>query len=119
MQLDERCLTLLRQEVERQGSIAAVARSIDYARTAVSQALAGKYPGDTRHLAAKIVETFADRVWCPHLQRDLAPADCRQARTRPIPTSDPRALDHWSACRTCPSNPDRPQGPSDPRGSAP
>lgn len=104
-QLDERALNLLRQARERLGSIKAVAEALGYKRPSVSMALAGKYQGDTKHLRARIFEVFADRVLCPHLSRDIPPADCRTFRERPIPTSPLAAVKHWQACRICPLNP--------------
>ena len=68
-------------------------------------ALAGKYPGGVKKLRAAIFETFADRIDCPYLGRDIAPGECRDHRDAPMPTAPRRAVAHWRACRSCLFNP--------------
>ncbi|MGD9611179.1 MAG: LacI family transcriptional regulator [Desulfovibrionaceae bacterium] len=83
-------------------SIAATARRLGYSRTAVSLVLAGKYPGRTDRLAAKVLAELG-RVTCPHLGREVTPGDCALNGGR-MPTSSPAALRLWRACQTCPHN---------------
>jgi len=104
-QLDERTLRLLVEAVARHGTRGVVADMLGYTRTAVSQALNGRYPADTRKLAARIVEVFADHVACPHLALDIPSAACREHREAPLSTASREAIKHWQACRTCPLNP--------------
>lgn len=104
-QLDERCLGLLREAVERFGSITAAAEHLGYARTAISQALAGRYPGGVGKLSARIIERLADHVACPHLAREIRAAECRGHRESPLSTASREAIKHWQACRACPLNP--------------
>ncbi|WP_310200752.1 hypothetical protein [Ancylobacter sp. 3268] len=104
-QLDPRCRSLLEEARQRLGSITAVAAKLDYARSSVSMALAGHYPGDVRQLAARIVEIFADHVACPHLGQDIPTARCRETRERPFTDTSRDAIKQWQACRTCPLNP--------------
>lgn len=103
-QLDALALDLLRAAVAA-SSIAQVARDLDYARPSISQALAGKYPGDTRHLRAVIIEKLQGRHDCPAIAREVAPAECRAYRDRPIPTGPRRAVKAWEACQRCAFNP--------------
>ena len=105
MQLDKRALILLHAAVDRLGSVAAVARELGYARSSVSMAADGRYPGNARHLQAAIIERYADGLFCPHLRVEIAPAACRDHRERPLPTSPRAAVKHWQACRACPLNP--------------
>lgn len=109
-QLDERARALLADAVAREGSITATARRLGYARSSVSLALAGRYTADVGKLRARILEAFADLVACPHLGRDIPPADCLAHRTRPMPTASRDALKHWQACRQCPNNTNREDG---------
>lgn len=104
-QLDPRALALLHEAIARHGSQGAVAALLGYARTAVNQALHGRYPADARKLSARIVEVFADHVACPHLQREIPSASCREQRERPLSTANREAIKHWQACRSCPLNP--------------
>lgn len=106
-QLDERTLAILRDAVSRLGSIAATATALGYKRPSISMALAGRYPGDCRHLRSAIYDTFAERVDCPHLCRDISPAECKSFRERPLPTSSREAFKHWQACQRCPLNPQK------------
>lgn len=104
-QLDEHSLTLLAARVGELGTIKAVADELGYARTAVSQALNGKYPAHADKLRVKILERYAEAVCCPFLQRDLTPTECRTFRNRDLPISPLSAVKHWQACRFCPLNP--------------
>ena len=98
-------LQLLAEEVRRT-SIAATGRKLGYSRTAISLAVAGKYPGGTDKLAAKVFEVLG-RVSCPQLDRMVTPAECA-ANAGEMPTSSPAALRLWRACQTCPAAPERP-----------
>jgi hypothetical protein len=95
-------LVLLSAEATRT-SKAAVGRSLGYSRTAISLVLAGKYPGGTDKLAAKVLATLG-WVVCPHLERRVSPVECA-GNAREMPTSSPAALRLWRACQTCPHRP--------------
>lgn len=95
---------ILKREVAA-STVTAVAEKIGYKRTSLSLALHGNYPGDTKHIAAAIVETFSQEITCPHLKREIAPAECREMRDAPMPQSDPKKFRHWTVCRSCPNNP--------------
>ncbi|WP_457798132.1 hypothetical protein [Methylocystis sp. S23] len=103
-QLDGPALDILRAAVER-SSIAAVARQLDYSRPAVSQALAGKYPGDARHLRAAILETLTGRHNCPALAREVAQSECAAFRAKPLPCGPRSAVARWETCQRCDFNP--------------
>lgn len=95
-------LSWLRARVEATGSMQKVADEVDISRTAVSLLLAGKYSAGTDKVAAKITAfSQGDRVWCPHLKVAIGAADCRTLNTAPMPMSDPAALKHWIACKSC------------------
>ena len=96
--------TLLAAEAART-SIAATARRLGYSRTAVSLALAGKYPGNTKTLAAVVLEVLG-RVDCPCLDRPVTPAWCAATARGPVPTGSPFALRLWRACQACPQKPE-------------
>jgi DNA-binding transcriptional regulator YdaS (Cro superfamily) len=109
-QLDDQALALLRLHLERLGgNKAELARTLGVARSSISQALDGKYPGDTRNLRAHIMETLADQVLCPHLGVELAPAACKALRERPLSAASASRADakHWQACQCCVQNPGR------------
>ncbi len=95
-------LAVLNQEAA-QTSIAAAARKLGYSRTAVSLALAGKYPGDTAKLAARVLAVLG-RVECPHLGFAVTPTRCADA-SGVMPTSSPGDLRLWRACQACPNKP--------------
>ncbi|MEN5083712.1 hypothetical protein ABE438_14610 [Bosea sp. TWI1241] len=106
-QLDDETRSLLRQQVERLGSVGAVAGKLGYSRPAISGALHGTYVGNTDRLRSRIVEVFLDAIVCPHVGKAIAPDECRWWRTCPCPTHSNVAANHWLACKTCPNNPDR------------
>lgn len=105
--LDADCLALVSAEVAKRGSIKAVAAAIGYARPSLSLAMRGGYSGSVASMAAKIRETFAGQVACPHLAREIPAFDCKGNRERSIPTAEPIALKLWAVCQACPNNPKR------------
>ncbi len=97
-----RWLTLLAADVAKTGSKAATARRVGISRTAVSLALAGKYPAeDTSRIEARVLAALAGRVPCPHEGTDIARPTCTDRSGRPMPMSSPAELRAWMACRTC------------------
>lgn len=114
-QLDRDALQLLEARVRILGTRAAVAAELGYARSALSQAMDGKYPGDTKHLRAAIIAAYASRVNCPHLGVDIAPAQCLENRTRTLQQSlgSREAVKQWQACQTCTQNPKSTSQPED------
>ena len=79
-----------------------VAEKLDVSRTSVSQLMSGTYGAGTERMAVRVMETFA-RTSCPFLARDISRKECEAHATATIPTSSPRAMKHWRACRTCPN----------------
>lgn len=99
--MSEEWVDMLRSRVEQLGSIAAVAREVGYSRSAISCAVADKYPAaNTTRLAAAVIMTYA-RCECPYLGCEITSGECRRFRTRPIPQSWPNELRHWAACQGC------------------
>lgn len=99
-------LTLLAEDVARTGSKAATARKVGVSRSAVSLALAGKYPArDLSRLANKVLDALAGRVSCPHDGGDIARAACAERAAAPMPMSSPASLRAWTACRSCLNRP--------------
>lgn len=104
-QLDDETLALLAAGVEQEGSIAAAASRLGYGRTSISQALGRRYPGDTRHIAEVIRDTFGARHDCPALDQPVTAGECRAFAGRPLSTASPQAVRQWRACRACPHHP--------------
>lgn len=105
-QLDDAAMLLLQTRVHfHSGSKAAVSRELGVSRAAISQALSRTYPASTAKLRAKIMATFAERISCPHLQRDIAPGECVSFRERKLVASDRDRVKHWQACQACSENP--------------
>ncbi len=104
MQID--WLQILSDEVEKAGSIQAVANQLGYARPSISLALGGKYPGGIDKLRAKVIATYCERVVCTHTGMDMSQGQCSDMRSRPLPQSDANELRHWMSCQSCPNNPE-------------
>lgn len=96
-------LELLRAKVDASSQVK-VARELALSQTTISQVLNGTYNASTERIAARVLEVYG-RVKCPHLGQEITGPECLTNRTRPIPTSNHRALDHWAACQACPNNP--------------
>lgn len=109
-QLDADTLALLRDRLDHHvGSRSALAREIGVSRSAISQALDGRYPAATDQLAAKIRDVLVDRLICPHSGDEIAPGLCKELRERPISAACGSREDvkHWQACQLCQFNPHR------------
>ena len=104
--LNDRSVELVQGAIERFGSVQAVATKIGYARSSLSLAMSGRYVGSLDKMELAIAAELSVAVACPHLGRSISGADCRNHRTRPIPTANPVDLKFWRACRYCPLNPD-------------
>jgi hypothetical protein len=98
-------LTLLAEDVARTGSKAKTAARIGISRSAVSLALAGRYPAATDKLEAKVLEALAGMVPCPYDSQDIPRRSCRDRALRPMPMSSARELRSWTACQSCPHQP--------------
>ena len=113
-QLDADALGLMQTWLQgHKNSRAALARHLGVSRSGVSQALDGRYPGDTKHLRALVVERLADQVLCPHLATEIAPSQCRSNRERSLAAASGSRSDvkHWQACQGCLHNPLRAKSP--------
>lgn len=92
-------LTLLEQAVDA-SNITQVAIKLDVSRTTISLVLAGKYPAKTDKIAIRVLDIYG-RIACPFLGVDIVQAECRIHRSSAVPTSSPRAMQHWRACQSC------------------
>lgn len=95
-------LSILRSEITKSGSIAAVARKLDYARTTISLVHHGRYGGSTDRIAARVIEVFASNVDCPHVGTEIERSECDTMRHATMPTNSAARLRHWTACQSCP-----------------
>jgi len=94
-------LNILKTELENGKSIAQVGREIGYSRTAVSLAIKGNYPGGTKKIATATLAKYTNRLMCPHMGTAITFIECRAFAAKSMPTSSPRELKHWSACKRC------------------
>lgn len=106
---DPEWLALLRAEVAKGVTIAAVARAVGMQRTMLSMLLSGTYPARmdklARRFAGRVTELYGEGVLCPHLHRTIPHATCLAHAQAPMSTSNPDRLRHWVACRACTQNP--------------
>jgi len=99
-------LDLLRAELDRLGTKQAVAKVIGRSRTAVSLALAGRYPAKSTAEFEAAVLTALDRVDCPFLGNPVRRDHCRDTALGRCPTHSPHAAAAWRACQTCQNRPE-------------
>ncbi|MYM32234.1 XRE family transcriptional regulator [Duganella sp. CY15W] len=107
MTSDPRWLRLLRAEADKT-SIGRAAIRVGYSRTAVSQALSGKYPGDMAKLERMVLNALElpMAVACPHLLLNLPTTMCHGFSSKAAPTHNPVQMMHWRACQICPNKSD-------------
>lgn len=99
----EHWLTLLRSAVSAT-SQADVARRLDLSRTSISLVLAGKYPGKTDRVAARVLRILG-QVKCTHTAELVTATVCLDFAARRPPVNNPLKLLHWRACQSCPHRP--------------
>ncbi|NVM78875.1 hypothetical protein FHW83_004706 [Duganella sp. SG902] len=101
---DPRWLKLLRDEADKT-SIGRAALRVGYSRTAISQALSAKYPGDMAKLERMVLSALElpMAVACPHLKLNLPTTMCHDFSTKAAPTHNPLHMMHWRACQSCPN----------------
>lgn len=92
-------LTLLKQAVDAT-NITQVAARLKVSRTTISLVMSGNYPAKTDKIAARVMDVYG-RVTCPFLGVEITQAECRTQRSSAVPTSSPRAMQHWRACQGC------------------
>ncbi len=95
-------LMLLRSQADAT-SITATAAKLGYSRSAISLALAGRYPGGTDKLKTAVLLKL-QRLHCPHLGIEIEGVKCRDNANRPMPTGNPQELKFWRACQRCPNH---------------
>lgn len=83
-----------------ESNITQVAAKLDVSRTTISLVLDSKYQAKTDKVAARVMEVYS-RLDCPHMKTSIGQKECSQYRNRSVPTSSPRAMQHWRACQSC------------------
>jgi len=101
-------MNLLRIELSRLGSKAAVATRIGCKRSAVSMVLTGSYPARPDGVLAAALLVL-DQHHCPYLGIVVEQAYCDETNSGPPPTWDPSALTQRRTCKACPHYPRKPQ----------
>ena len=104
---------MLSSRVQQPGAVRAhVAKQLGISAAALSQVLNasgcyGNGTAKTDRIAEKVAHTFG-RYICPHLTAESSGDDqvitaeqCRAFAHRDAPTSSPREMQHWQACRQC------------------
>jgi hypothetical protein len=84
--------------------IAEVASELGYSRGAISMALHGKYPGDTKHIQAAVERMYpSDTVSCPVLG-ELDRDQCQFHQSRPMGGAPGGArMRLYLSCKSCPN----------------
>jgi hypothetical protein len=90
---------LLESKIKDKGQ-AAVARELGYSATTLSLVRRNKYPGSTDRVEERVAQLYGE-VQCPFLGQTIPAEQCRRISHSPVPTSNPKALRHWSACQSC------------------
>ncbi|WP_447926921.1 hypothetical protein [Vreelandella sp. EE27] len=104
-----RWIVLLADEVRATNRKLAGER-IGISRSAVSLALANRYPSpSTAGIERRVLEAL-DGLECPALAMKVSVEQCREYRARPAPTHNPMAMHQWRRCQQCPYHPTCTQG---------
>lgn len=99
-----RWIRLLAAEVEASNRTEAGKR-IGMSRSAVSLALANRYPSpSTGGIEQRVIDALDGRE-CPAQGKRISAEACHEFRSRPAPTHNPMAMRAWRICQGCPHNP--------------
>ncbi|MGJ8523038.1 hypothetical protein R84981_001731 [Carnimonas sp. R-84981] len=101
-----RWIELLAAEVEATNMTRAGAR-VGVSRSAVSLALANRYPSPSTERIERRVLDALDRIQCLVANDAVSSVECQSFREKPAPTHNPMAMRLWSKCQRCPHNPNR------------
>lgn len=99
-----RWITLLAAEVEASNRTE-TGKRVGISRSAVSLALANKYPSPSTAGIERRVLAALDGLDCPAQGETISTQQCREYRERPAPTHNPMAMRVWRTCQSCPNNP--------------
>lgn len=99
-----RWVQLLAAEVEASNRTEAGKR-VGISRSAVSLALANKYPSPSTAGIERRVLVALDGIACPAQEATISTEQCRAYRRRAAPTHNPMAMRAWLTCQNCPHNP--------------
>ena len=88
------------QDAVKASSQTAVAVRLNVSRTTVSLVLAGKYPGKTDRVAARVIDVFG-QVKCTHTGQPIVLTVCVSYANRSAPLNNPFEMTHWRTCRKC------------------
>ena len=121
----EACFALLAAQCTKQRHYA-VAAQLGISTTALSLVLRGHGPygtgaASTARIAQRVLRAFGSYP-CPHLTREaevrqpvlVDAAFCRRTALTAPPTTSPRQMQLWRACRQCPMRPQRTSVPTPP-----
>lgn len=95
---------LLAREVEQSNRTKAGER-IGMSRSAVTLALANRYPSPSTAAVERRVLDALGQIECVALGEVVTTEQCQSYRKRPAPTHNPMAMQCWRACQHCQHNP--------------
>lgn len=93
---------ICKREVEKAGSISAVAKIIGYQRSSLNLYLLGKYPAKSvAAIEKKILAAFTDKLLCPFTNEVIDRAECDEIIGRKINTTNPVLFKLQQHCKNC------------------
>ncbi|SNT07082.1 hypothetical protein [Pseudomonas segetis] len=97
-------INLLAREVEQSNRTLAGER-IGMSRSAVTLALANRYPSPSTAAVERRVLDALSQIECVAIGETVTAPQCQSYRERQAPTHNPMAMQCWLACQRCPNNP--------------
>ena len=89
----------------RQSSKTAVAERLGFSRSTISQVCNGIGPYGEGRASTKPIELAYIRQYelpeCPHTQKQVGIAHCRETALRAAPSHNPMQMLQWQACQHC------------------
>lgn len=93
---------ILKKEVKKAGSVGAVAKKLNYARSTVSLYVNDKYTASVEEIEKKILAVFSDKILCPFTDTIISKEECDEACCSKINASNPVMFKWQQFCKNCP-----------------
>lgn len=97
-------ITALAEAVDNGTSLRALAETVGYSPTALSQALHAKYPGNLGNLETAVHTHLPGAMVECSMLGVITAAACQAHRNRPFCASSGARVALWRACQTCRQN---------------
>lgn len=93
---------ILRREIQKAGSVGAVAKKLGYARSSISLYYNGRYTADVEQIEKKIIGVYTNKILCPYTDKIIDKSECDEVERQSLNTTNPVLFKLQQFCKSCP-----------------